>query len=230
MLCGHSGRAPRGTLPRCSQRHQEPISVQCGFHLRSVFQNLSRDKEPGMLWSATLILRCSQSDVVPKCAWCTFERTLRDGRESQPEPLSGQLNQDCDGDDDSWKCLLLLPLSPRNLKFKPSPLREFFEPLAQLFPHEASHLLCFFLGRRKKEWNDQCTTKSHKQRRNNCRLTLQLSEPIVAHDVMGRRNVSSRATSTSLPAKSQRKRALLHMRGCLTNGGTKQPRHWLAKH
>ena len=48
----------------------------------------------------------------------------------------------------------------------------------------------------KKEWNDQCTTKSRKQRMNNCRLTLQLSEPIVPHDVMGRRNVSSRATST----------------------------------
>ena len=54
-------------------------------------------------------------------------------------------------------------------------------------------------------------------------------------------NRLSRTTSweegTSPPAppapltssKSQRKRALLHMRGCLINGGTKQPRRWLAK-
>ena len=44
--------------------------------------------------------------------------------------------------------------------------------------------------------NDQCITKSHTQSKNNCRLTLQLSKPIVPHDVMGRRSVSSRATST----------------------------------
>ena len=33
----------------------------------------------------------------------------------------------------------------------------------------------------------------------------------------------------SLPTKSQRKRALLHMRGCLTNGEPSKPRRWLAK-
>ena len=73
-----------------------------------------------------------------------------------------------------------------------------------------------------------CTTKSRMQRKNNCRLTLQLSEPIV-HDVMGRRNVSSRATSTPhFQQSTSEKRALLHMRGYSTNGGTKQPRRWLA--
>ena len=42
---------------------------------------------------------------------------------------------------------------------------------------------------------------------------------VVPHNIMGRRNVSSR---TSIPAKNLRKCALLHTGGCSTTAGTKQ--------
>ena len=59
--------------------------------------------------------------------------------------------------------------------------------------------------------NERSVHNTHTQRKN-CRLTLQLSKPIVPHDVMGRRSVPSRATSTPHFQPRLRKRAYAHER------------------